>query len=241
MCGETGFAIRAVRAAAAMQDSFRALADEQRGAVGATGLRVAVNTGEVVASDEAEIIGDPVNVAARLQEQGRDGDVVVGAASKRQMVTNPERTVYGAKRLIGRKANDRDIQDIAARLPYAIVASKNGDAWVDIEGTPRSPQEISAHVLAKMKRVAEDYLGETITEAVVTVPAYFDAPQVEATRRAGEIAGLEVLEACHQPANLVRVREVAREEDHACRPHPLEQRPVVIRHRGAGEPDDQGQ
>src|SRR3982751_3079077 len=97
-----------------------------------------------------------------------DGDVVVGAASKRQMVTNPQRTVFGVKRLLGRKAHDRDVQSILSRLPYTVVAAKNGDAWVDIAGTPRSAQEISAHVLAKMKRVAEDSLGEPVTEAVVT-------------------------------------------------------------------------
>ena len=94
-----------------------------------------------------------------------------------------------SKRLIGRKASDREVQGVASRLPYAIVAAKNGDAWVDIAGTPRSPQEISAHVLAKMKRVAEDYLGEPITEAVVTVPAYFDDVQRQATKDAGAIAG----------------------------------------------------
>ena len=128
-----------------------------------------------------------------------DGDVVVGAASKRQMVTNPERTVYGVKRLIGRKANDREVQTLATRLPYHIVAAKNGDAWVDIAGTPRSPQEVSAHVLAKMKRVAEDYLGETITEAVVTVPAYFDDVQRQATKDAGAIAGLTVRAILNEP------------------------------------------
>ena len=81
-----------------------------------------------------------------------DGDVVVGAASKRQMVTNPQRTVFGAKRLIGRKLHDREVQALLARLPYKVVPAKNGDAWVEVAGTPRSPQEISAHVLAKMKR-----------------------------------------------------------------------------------------
>src|SRR5258706_5172990 len=96
-----------------------------------------------------------------------DGDVVVGAASKRQVVTNRQRTVFGVKRLLGRKLHDRDVQALATRLPYTVVAAKNGDAWVDIAGTPRSPQEISAHVLAKMKRVAEDYLGEPVFEAVV--------------------------------------------------------------------------
>ena len=128
-----------------------------------------------------------------------DGDVVVGAASKRQMVTNPQRSVFGAKRLIGRKMHDREVQALVARLPYTVVPAKNGDAWVDIAGTPRSPQEISAHVLAKMKRVAEDYLGEQVFEAVVTVPAYFDDVQRQATKDAGAIAGLTVRAILNEP------------------------------------------
>src|SRR5262245_12062286 len=128
-----------------------------------------------------------------------DGDVVVGAASKRQMVTNPQRTVFGVKRLIGRKANDRDVHSLASRLPYAVVPAKNGDAWVDVAGTQRSPQEISAHVLAKMKRVAEDYIGEQVREAVVTVPAYFDDVQRQATKDAGLIAGLTVRAILNEP------------------------------------------
>jgi molecular chaperone DnaK len=128
-----------------------------------------------------------------------DGDVVVGAASKRQMVTNPQRTVFGVKRLLGRKAHDREVQALATRLPYSVVAAKNGDAWVDIAGTPRSPQEVSAHVLAKMKRVAEDYLGESVFEAVVTVPAYFDDVQRQATKDAGAIAGLTVRAILNEP------------------------------------------
>src|SRR5579862_8771456 len=128
-----------------------------------------------------------------------DGEVVVGAASKRQMVTNPQRSVFGAKRLIGRKASDPEVQSIARRLPYKVVPAKNGDAWVDIAGTPRSPQEISAHVLAKMKRVAEDYLGQQINEAVVTVPAYFDDAQRQATKDAGKIAGLTVRQILNEP------------------------------------------
>jgi molecular chaperone DnaK len=126
-----------------------------------------------------------------------DGDVIVGAASKRQMVTNPERTVFGAKRLIGRKNND--VRDLVSRLPYKVSAARNGDAWIDIAGTPRSPQEISAHVLAKMKRVAEDYLGETVDEAVLTVPAYFDDVQRQATKDAGAIAGLTVRAILNEP------------------------------------------
>jgi molecular chaperone DnaK len=149
--------------------------------------------------------GEPVVI--HNQEGGRttpsmaswnaDGEVVVGAASKRQMVTNPQRTVFGVKRLIGRKA--AEVQQLASRLPYKIVAAKNGDAWVDIAGTPRSPQEVSAHVLAKMKRVAEDYLGQTVTEAVVTVPAYFDDAQRQATKDAGKIAGLTVRQILNEP------------------------------------------
>jgi molecular chaperone DnaK len=128
-----------------------------------------------------------------------DGDVVVGAASKRQMVTNPQRSVFGAKRLLGRKMHDREVQSLVSRLPYTVVPAKNGDAWVDIAGTPRSPQEISAHVLAKMKRVAEDYLGEPVEEAVVTVPAYFDDVQRQATKDAGAIAGLTVRAILNEP------------------------------------------
>src|ERR1044071_5571983 len=114
--------------------------------------------------------GEPVVI--HNQEGGRttpsmaswnaDGDVVVGAASKRQMVTNPQRTVFGVKRLIGRKMHDREVQSLAPRLAYKIVPAKNGDVWVEVAGTPRSPQEISAHVLAKMKRVAEDHLDEQV-------------------------------------------------------------------------------
>jgi len=128
-----------------------------------------------------------------------DGDVVVGAASKRQMITNPQRTVFGAKRLIGRKIHDREVQALLSRLPYKVVPAKNGDAWVEVAGTPRGPQEISAHVLAKMKRVAEDYLGEPVFEAVVTVPAYFDDVQRQATKDAGAIAGLTVRAILNEP------------------------------------------
>jgi molecular chaperone DnaK len=151
--------------------------------------------------------GEPIVI--HNQEGGRttpsmvswnaDGEVVVGAASKRQMVTNPQRTVFGVKRLIGRKAQDADVLAIARRLPYKLVAARNGDAWIDIAGTPRSPQEISAHVLAKMKRVAEDYLGSPVSEAVVTVPAYFDDAQRQATKDAGKIAGLTVRQILNEP------------------------------------------
>ncbi|MBK7534536.1 MAG: molecular chaperone DnaK [Myxococcales bacterium] len=128
-----------------------------------------------------------------------EGEAVVGASSKRQMVTNPKRTVFGVKRLIGRKVSDPSVQAVIRTSPYRVVAARNGDAWVDIDGTARSPQEISAHILAKMKKVAEDYLGEPVTEAVVTVPAYFDDVQRQATKDAGAIAGLTVRGILNEP------------------------------------------
>jgi len=128
-----------------------------------------------------------------------DGEVIVGAPSKRQMVTNPARTVFGVKRLIGRKAKDTDIGELATLLPYSIEPADNGDAYVAIDGALHSPQEISAHVLRKMREVAEDYLGEEVREAVITVPAYFDDVQRQATKDAGAIAGLEVRNIINEP------------------------------------------
>ncbi len=142
-----------------------------------------------------------------------DGDVVVGAASKRQMITNPTRTVFGAKRLLGRKVGDPEVQRILRVLAYQVVGARNGDAWVAIDGQPRSPQEISAHVLAKMKRVAEDYLGETVTEAVITVPAYFDDVQRQATKDAGAIAGLTVRAILNEPTAAALAYGVHHEQD----------------------------
>jgi molecular chaperone DnaK len=128
-----------------------------------------------------------------------DGDVVVGAASKRQMVTNPSRTVHGAKRLMGRRFDAPEIQELARALPYPLAAAPNGDAWVAIGDRSFSPQEVSAHILGKMKQVAEDYLGEAVHEAIVTVPAYFDDAQRRATKDAGAIAGLEVRSILNEP------------------------------------------
>jgi molecular chaperone DnaK len=127
------------------------------------------------------------------------GEVVVGSASKRQMVTNPARTVFGAKRLIGRRFDSVEATRLAAMLPYQMVPAKNGDAWVRIGDRDVSPQEVSAHVLRKMKQIAEDYLGEEVSEAIVTVPAYFDDVQRRATRDAGAIAGLEVRAILNEP------------------------------------------
>jgi molecular chaperone DnaK len=127
------------------------------------------------------------------------GEVVVGSASKRQMVTNPARTVFGGKRLIGRRFDSPQATRLAATLPYQIVPAKNGDAWMRIGDRDVSPQEVSAQVLRKMKQIAEDYLGEEVTEAIVTVPAYFDEVQRRATRDAGAIAGLEVRSILNEP------------------------------------------
>jgi molecular chaperone DnaK len=124
---------------------------------------------------------------------------VVGSVAQRQAVTNPERTVHSIKRLIGRKANDPQVQRWKAAVPYTITAAANGDAWVSIDGNTRSPQEISAIILQEIKAIAQEYLGEPVTEAVITVPAYFDDNQRQATKDAGRIAGLEVKHIVNEP------------------------------------------
>ena len=123
----------------------------------------------------------------------KDGEVLVGASAKRQAVTNPKNTFYAVKRLIGRKFTDAEVQKDIAHVPYGILAHDNGDAWVSTSDARKmAPQEISAKVLEKMKKTAEDYLGEKVTEAVITVPAYFNDSQRQATKDAGRIAGLDV-------------------------------------------------
>jgi molecular chaperone DnaK len=127
------------------------------------------------------------------------GEKLVGQAAKRQAVTNPERTVFEAKRLIGRKFNSKEVVEFAKVAPFKVFEAKNGDAWVKVSDREYSPQEISALVLQKMKKTAEDYLGEPVTEAVVTVPAYFNDAQRQATKDAGRIAGLEVKRIINEP------------------------------------------
>jgi molecular chaperone DnaK len=130
----------------------------------------------------------------------KDSEVIVGATAKRQAVTNPKNTFYAVKRLIGRKFTDAEVQKDIGMVPYKIVAHDNGDAWVETaEGKKMPPQEISAKVLMKMKKTAEDYLGEPVTEAVITVPAYFNDSQRQATKDAGRIAGLEVKRIINEP------------------------------------------
>ncbi|MGA8892386.1 MAG: molecular chaperone DnaK [Anaeromyxobacteraceae bacterium] len=127
------------------------------------------------------------------------GSRLVGQIAKRQAVTNPESTIYSTKRLIGRKFKDREVVRTAGSVPYRIVAAENGDAWVEVGGKQLSPAEISAMVLAKMKQTAEDYIGEPVTEAIITCPAYFNDAQRQATKDAGRIAGLEVLRIINEP------------------------------------------
>lgn len=129
----------------------------------------------------------------------QNNERLVGQIAKRQAVTNSAKTVFAVKRLIGRKYGDESILQAKEVLPYAIVESKNGDAWVEIEGKSYSPSEISAMVLGKMKEIAEDYLGQEVSQAVITVPAYFNDAQRQATKDAGRIAGLEVLRILNEP------------------------------------------
>ena len=128
-----------------------------------------------------------------------DDEILVGQSAKRQAVTNPTNTLFAVKRLIGRKFEDDVVQRDSGMVPYAIVKADNGDAWVDVKGKKMAPPEISARVLMKMKKTAEDYLGESIGEAVITVPAYFNDSQRQATKDAGRIAGLDVKRIINEP------------------------------------------
>ncbi|ATJ85514.1 molecular chaperone DnaK [Ralstonia solanacearum] len=128
-----------------------------------------------------------------------DGEILVGAPAKRQAVTNPRNTLYAVKRLIGRKFEEKEVQKDIGLMPYAISKADNGDAWVEVRGKKMAPPQISAEVLRKMKKTAEDYLGEEVTEAVITVPAYFNDSQRQATKDAGRIAGLDVKRIINEP------------------------------------------
>ncbi len=128
-----------------------------------------------------------------------DDEILVGAPAKRQAVTNPKNTLYAVKRLIGRKFEEKEVQKDIDLMPYTITRADNGDAWVEVKGSKLAPPQISAEVLRKMKKTAEDYLGEEVTEAVITVPAYFNDSQRQATKDAGRIAGLDVKRIINEP------------------------------------------
>ncbi|HAR75285.1 MAG TPA: molecular chaperone DnaK, partial [Psychrobacter sp.] len=129
----------------------------------------------------------------------KDDEILVGQSAKRQAVTNPNNTLFAIKRLIGRRFDDKVVQKDIGMVPYKIAKADNGDAWVEINGKKLAPPQVSAEILKKMKKTAEDYLGETVTEAVVTVPAYFNDSQRQATKDAGKIAGLDVKRIINEP------------------------------------------
>ncbi len=164
--------------------------------LGTTNSCVAVMTGgEPVVIPNAEGSRTTPSVVAFTDK----GERLVGAIAKRQAITNPENTIFSIKRLMGRKFSSKEVTEAKKRLPYQVVEAPNGDAHVEVRGTVYSPAEISAMILQKMRQTAEDYLGETITEAVVTVPAYFDDSQRQATKDAGRISGLNVLRIINEP------------------------------------------
>ncbi|QTM69332.1 Hsp70 family protein, partial [Buchnera aphidicola (Hormaphis cornu)] len=129
----------------------------------------------------------------------KDGEILVGQPAKRQAITNPQNTLFAIKRLIGRKFQDKEVQRDIEIMPYKIVRSDNGDAWLNIKNQKMAPPQISAEVLKKMKKTAEDFLGEPVTEAVITVPAYFNDAQRQATKDSGKIAGLTVKRIINEP------------------------------------------
>ena len=164
--------------------------------LGTTNSCVAVMEGDKVkVIDNAEGARTTPSVVAYKD----DGEILVGQSAKRQAVTNPQNTLFAIKRLIGRKFEDKVVQKDIGMVPYKIVKADNGDAWVEVNGKKLAPPQISAEILKKMKKTAEDYLGENVTEAVVTVPAYFNDSQRQATKDAGKIAGLDVKRIINEP------------------------------------------
>jgi len=164
--------------------------------LGTTNSCVAVmDNGQAKVLENAEGDRTTPSIVAYTQ----DGEILVGQPAKRQAVTNPQNTLFAIKRLIGRRYEDAEVQRDVSIMPYKIVKADNGDAWVDIKGQKIAPPQISAEILKKMKKTAEDYLGEAVTEAVITVPAYFNDAQRQATKDAGRIAGLDVKRIINEP------------------------------------------
>lgn len=164
--------------------------------LGTTNSCVAVMDGK-----EAKVIenSEGARTTPSIVAYSEDGEVLTGQAAKRQAVTNPNNTLFAVKRLIGRRFDDKVVQRDVSMVPYKIVGADNGDAWVEANGKKMAPPEVSARVLMKMKKTAEEYLGEEVTEAVITVPAYFNDSQRQATKDAGRIAGLEVKRIINEP------------------------------------------
>ncbi|MBB3191778.1 molecular chaperone DnaK [Halomonas cerina] len=155
----------------------------------------------VLDGDSAKVIenAEGARTTPSIIAYTEDNEILVGQAAKRQAVTNPHNTLYAIKRLIGRRFKDDVVQKDIKMVPYTITEADNGDAWVEVKGKKLAPPQVSAEVLKKMKKTAEDYLGETVTEAVITVPAYFNDSQRQATKDAGRIAGLEVKRIINEP------------------------------------------
>ena len=153
----------------------------------------------VIEGDTAKVIENSEGARTTPSVVAYGEELTVGAPAKRQAVTNPNNTLYAIKRLIGRKHNDDVVKKDASMVPYKIVAADNGDAWVEADGKSLAPQQVSAEILKKMKKTAEDYLGHEVKEAVITVPAYFNDSQRQATKDAGKIAGLEVKRIINEP------------------------------------------
>ena len=155
----------------------------------------------VMQGDQAEVIANAegARTTPSMVAYTESGEKLVGQIAKRQAVTNPDRTIFAVKRLIGRKLEAEEVQSFAKIAPFRIVGADNGDAWVEIDGKACSPQEISAMVLTRMRETASEFLGEPVEQAVITVPAYFNDAQRQATKEAGRIAGLEVLRIINEP------------------------------------------
>ncbi|KUJ72924.1 molecular chaperone DnaK [Thiomicrospira sp. WB1] len=164
--------------------------------LGTTNSCVAINEGK-----EVKVIpnAEGARTTPSIVAYANDGEVLVGDSAKRQAVTNPENTLFAIKRLIGRRADDPVVTKDQDMVSYKIIPAENGDAWVEVDGKKLSPQEVSARTLMKMKKTAEEYLGHEVTEAVITVPAYFNDSQRQATKDAGKIAGLEVKRIINEP------------------------------------------
>jgi molecular chaperone DnaK len=169
----------------------------------------------VMVGDQPEVVANAEGARTTPSMVGylESGEKLVGQIAKRQAATNPDRTIFAAKRLIGRKLEAEEVQAFAKVAPFKIVAAENGDAWVEIDGKPCSPQEISAMVLSRMKVTAEEFLGESVEQAVITVPAYFNDAQRQATKEAGKIAGLEVMRIINEPTAAALSYGINREED----------------------------